>query len=164
MSATTHKGNTPEIRPNTVSDSITWVKEQTVIKRVRRALAAKGHYLQKSRIGTDACKELGEYAVLDDRFIPLSTRCKLPELAKFLGVLADDEAIDPPTNLGWLYHIARQTTVTVEGVPCIYNQQITRDFTTEKAARKAAEGIEDREGLVICSWDASNRKGGTHNA
>lgn len=158
------KNTSPLIYPDGTKTSIVWVKEQTVIKRIRRKLAERGHYLQITRAGTDARTELGEYCVLDDRFVPLTTDCKLPELARFLGVLADDERLDPKPNKGWMYHIARQTTVTVEGVACIYNEQITKDFTTEKAARKAAEGIDDREGLVICSWDASNRKGGKDNA
>ncbi len=70
------------------------VTRPTLEKRVRRALAAKGHYLQKTRFGTDARIELGEYCVLDDHFIPLSADCRLPELARFLGVLADGEIIE----------------------------------------------------------------------
>jgi len=70
------------------------VSRPTLEKRVRRALAAKGHYLQKTRFGTDARIELGEYCVLDDHFIPLSADCRLTELARFLGVLADEEQIE----------------------------------------------------------------------
>ena len=70
------------------------VSRPTLEKRVRRALAAKGHYLQKTRFGTDARIELGEYCVLDDHFIPLSADCRLTELARFLGVLADGEIIE----------------------------------------------------------------------
>lgn len=76
------------IRPNST------VSRSTLEKRVRRALSAKGHYLQKTRPGSDARIELGEFAVLNDRFVPLSTHCKLPDLAKFLGVMTDQEAIE----------------------------------------------------------------------
>ena len=158
MSVTTPKGNAPEIRPNTSSDSITWVKEQTVIKRIRRALATKGHYLQKSRIGTDAFKELGQYAVLDDHFIPLTTDCKLPELAKFLGVLADDELIDPPLGRGWVHQVVRLSQV--DGV--IYSTPVSRTYTTKEAAERAAAKFAGDD-VGIHSWDVEV-KGGKQNA
>ena len=69
------------------------VSRQTIIKRIRRKLAERGHYLQITRANSDARTELGEYAVLNDRFIPLSTHCKLTDLAKFLGVMTEQEAI-----------------------------------------------------------------------
>lgn len=154
MSATTHKGNTPEIRPNTSSDSITWVKQGTVVKRTRRKLAERGHYLQITRAGTDARQELGEFAVLNDRFIPISTDCKLDELARFLGVLDDDELIDTPPGKGWRHYVARAKTIKLDGIECITHERLTRDFSTAKAAEKAAEAIEDRKGLAIVGFDS----------
>lgn len=143
----------PNITPSEISE-IRWVKEQTVIKRVRRALAAKGHYLQKSRSGSDAHTELGEYCVLNDRFVPLSTHCKLPELAKFLGVLDDDEMVDIRPGNGWRHYVARAKTIKLDGIECITHERLTRDFSTAKAAEKAAEAIEDREGLAIVGFDS----------
>ena len=153
------KGTSPEICPNSSSDSITWVKEQTVIKRVRRALAAKGHYLQKSRSGSDAHTELGEYCVLNDRFVPLSTHCKLPELAKFLGVLADDEMVDIPHGRGWVHQVVRLSQV--DGV--IYSTPISRAYSTKEAAERAAAKFAGDD-VGIHSWDVEVcAKGGTKN-
>jgi hypothetical protein len=156
--------STGAIRPNSNGSDIRWISQATIIKRIRRKLAERGHYLQITREGSDARRELGEFCVLDDRFIPLSTNCKLAELAKFLGVLAAGEAIDPPSDKGWRHYVARQVTVEVNGKPCLYNEPVTRTYTTPEAARRAAAGIKDREGLVLCGFDASLVKGGTKNA
>lgn len=140
------------------TDTITWVRESTVIKRLRRALAKKNHSLLITREGTSARRELGEYAVLDSDGHPLQTHAELAALGRFLGVLADDERIDPPLNRGWLYYIGRYERVVVDGIEANYARPITRQYTTEAAARRAVEHLTDRDGLVICSFDASIRE------
>lgn len=47
--------------------------------------------------------------------------------------------------------------VIVDGVKCLYHDRLTRDYTTMKAARRAAAKIADREGLVLCGYDATRR-------
>jgi hypothetical protein len=143
---------------------IRWVREATVIKRIRRALAAKGKTLLKTRKGTTAYRELGEYAVFDERHVLELKLVNIRLLAGNLGVLADDEGIDPPSNKGFRHYVARQVTVEVDGRPCLYNEPVTKDYTTPEAALKAAAWIEDREGLVLCGFDASLAKGGTNDA
>jgi hypothetical protein len=138
----------------TTSD-IRWVKEPTVIKRIRRKLAEQGKSLLKTRIGTTAHRELGEFAVLNSKHEVEIKLVNLRLLAMNLGVLANDERIDPPSNRGWLHYVARQTTIEIDGVTQIYNQPVTKKaYTTPEAALKAAAHIEDRTGLVLCGYDA----------
>jgi hypothetical protein len=127
-------------------------------------LAAKGKTLLKTRKGTTAYRELGEYAVFDERHVLELKLVNIRLLAGNLGVLADDEGIDPPSNKGFRHYVARQVTVEVDGRPCLYNEPVTKDYTTPEAALKAAAWIEDREGLVLCGFDASLAKGGTNDA
>ena len=140
------------------AETITWVREATCIKRIRRKLAARNHSLLITREGTAARRDMGEYAVLDADGHPLQTHADLADLARFLGVLADDERIDQPLNRGWKFYIGRYERVTVDGISANYARPITRTYTTEAAARRAVEHLVDREGLVICSFDASIRE------
>ena len=140
------------------ADTVTWVKELTVIRRIRRALAKKNHTLLITREGTHARRDLGLYAVLDADQEVIERNADLANLARFLGVLAPLEMIDPPLGRGWKHYVARQVTVEVDGVPCLYNEPVTRVYSTPEAARRAAEGIEDRTGLVLCGFDS--RQGG----
>lgn len=64
---------------------------------------------------------------------------------------------------GWRFYIARYEEIEVDGIKAKYAKPLTRDYSTEKAAIRAAEGIEDREGLLICSFD-TRQNGGTNNA
>ncbi len=146
-----------KIRPNSTKllnadgteSRVHWIREQTVIKRIRRALAKRNHSLRIHSEGSQARNELGEYVVLDDQHEVLSANCKLPELARFLGVLADDEMIEPPAEKGWFYHVARKHSEIIEGQKSVWLERASRDFRTERAARKALEGMEIRTGLVI---------------
>lgn len=149
-----------EIRPNHTASEIRLVNQGTVVKRIRRKLAERGHYLQITRAGTDARQELGEYCVLDNRFVPLTTDCKLDELARFLGVLDKDELIDTPHGRGWVHQVVRLTTVN----GCIYSTPISRTYTTVEAAKRAATKFTG-EDVAVHSWDAEVcAKGGTKNA
>ena len=149
---------TGAIRPNHTTSDIRWVKESTVIKRLRRALAKKNHSLLITREGTAARRELGACAVLDSDGNPLQTHAKLAALGRFLGVLADDERVDPPIHRGWLHYVARVRTVHVDGIEARYHERLTRDYTTQEAARKAAERIADRANLALCGYDATIRE------
>lgn len=145
-------GTTSEIR---------WVREATCIKRIRRALAKKNHTLLITREATPARRELGLYAVLGADQAVIERNADLAKLARFLGVLAADELVDPPMDRGWLFYVGRYERVVVDGIECNYARPITRTYTTEAAARKAVAHLTDRAGLVMCSFDA---KGGTKNA
>ena len=168
--STSPKGTTPKIRPKNTqtlhnadgtTSEIRWVREGTVIKRIRRALAKKNHTLLITREATPARRELGLYAVLGADQTVIERNADLAKLARFLGVLAADELVDPPMDRGWLFYVGRYERVVVDGIECNYARPITREYTTEAAARKAVAHLTDREGLVICSFDT---KGGTKNA
>jgi hypothetical protein len=153
---------TGEIRPNTPSTTSTdpgrdfrWVREATVVKRIRRKLAERHHRLIITREGTAARREWGLYAILDAGGEVLQRNANLADLARFLGVLAADEVICPPLDRGRKFYIGRYERVVVDGVEAAYARPITRAYTTEAAARRAAERLADLEGLVICSFDAS---------
>ena len=155
--------STGEIRPaitNTVhladgtTQTATWVRLPMLVKRIRRHLAKRKHSLLISSEGTQARVEYGQYAVLDEHQQILSANCHLPDLARFLGVLADDEIVEPPANVGWRFHVARKHSGIVDGQTVKWLERLTRDYRTERAARKALENMEDRAGLVIIGDDA----------
>lgn len=164
----TPKGITPEIRPNQTSPAISeirWVSEATATKRLRRHLATIGLQLVITRAGTNQRREWGEYAILDNQGVIHSKSVNLGCSLKAHGLLAADERIEYRWDRFWLHHVARRVTVQVDGQSCIYHEQVTRDYSTVKAAKKAGESIEDRTDLVLVSWDASrSTKGGTHDA
>lgn len=142
-----------------VVDTVFWVKEQAVIKRIRRKLAARNHSLLITREGTAARRELGEFAVLDSVGHPLQTHADLAALGRFLGVLADAEMIEPPPEKGWRYFVARYRIVQVDGVNARYAEPISREYTTRSAANKAAQGISERDDLALVAYDANRRDG-----
>ena len=152
------KNTQTRLHADGTADSVTWVREASVIKRIRRKLAERNHRLIITREHTQARRDMGEYAVLDADGDVLQRDANLADLARFLGVLAADERIDPPLNKGWKFFIGRQERVVVDGIEANYARPITRTFTTEAAARKAVAHLADREGLVICSFDASIRE------
>lgn len=162
--ATNPQGNTPALRPQSnqliradgTESAIKWIREATAIKRIRRTLARRSHSFQIQSEGTKARDEIGQYAVLDERKEILSANCKLPELARFLGVLADDELIEPPAERGWVFHVARERVEVIGGKRVRLRDRLTKDFKTEKAARKAVAKIEDRTGMVIVGMDAND--------
>ncbi len=135
--------------------TITWIKEAAVIKRVRRALAARNHRLVITREGTQARRELGTYAVLAADGSVLQADADLTSLARFLNCLAADEHIEPPHDRGWMHYIARQERIVVDGIECNHARPLTRAYRTREAARRAAEGISDRENLLLCSFDST---------
>lgn len=114
---------------------------------------------KRVREGTAARRELGRFAVMGERHEILSAGCELEPLARFLGVLADEERVEPPAWRGWRHYIGRNEAVVVNGVSVVYARPITQTYTTEAAARRAVEHLVDREGLVICSFDTSRREG-----
>jgi hypothetical protein len=137
----------------TTSD-IRWIRQATVEKRIRRKLAEQGKSLLKTRIGTTAHRELGEFAVLNSKHEVEIKLVNLRLLAMNLGVLANDERIDP-VQRGWKYHVARARTETVNGITLHHHDKLTRDYATLDGARRAAEGIEDKSNLVFVGWDAT---------
>ena len=137
------------------TDTITWVREATVIKRIRRKLAERNHRLVITRLGTQARVELGEYAVLNDQGEVLDKDCNLADLARFIGVLAPEEMIDPRVDKGWRFCVARREQVEIDGKKYLHNKPLTRGYSTEEKARQAAAHIQDRTGLVLVSWDAN---------
>jgi len=92
----------PGHRPSTTgtASEIRWVREATCIKRIRRKLALHGQALIKTREGTDARRENGVYAIADKANGIFAKSVKLDSLARGLGVLAEDERIDPPMRGG----------------------------------------------------------------
>jgi len=149
-----------------------WIKEPAIIKRVRRKLAERGQFLIKTREGTDARRELGEgtdarrelgvYAVADENREVVLASLKIDSLARALGVLADDEKIDPPMSRGWRYYIGRQVSEDVGGKRAIHVVRITKDYTTPEAAWKAAEDFECDD-LIEVGYLA-DRQEGRHDA
>ena len=138
--------------------TITWIKEAAAIKRVRRKLAERNHRLIITREGSQQRIDLGEYAVLDGDGHPLQRHADLSALARFLGCLADGEQIEAPPLRNWNFYVARYEEVEVDGMKAKYAKPITREYTTEGAARRAVAHLKDRTGLVICSFDASVRE------
>lgn len=138
-----------------VVDTVFWVREATCIKRIRRKLAERNHRLVITRLGTQARVELGEYAVLNDQGEVLDKDCNLADLARFIGVLAPEEMIDPRVDKGWRFCVARREQVEIDGKKYLHNRPLTRDYSTEEKAKQAAAHIQDRTGLVLVSWDAN---------
>ena len=83
--------STGEICPTEVS----FVSRQTLEKRVRRALASKGHRLLKSRPGTAAFREFGLYSIENGLRRIVAVNHDLSLLAHELGVMADHERLQP---------------------------------------------------------------------
>ena len=150
------------INANGTTSEIRWVKEPTAEKRLRRHLAKSGCSLVKTRPGSRQYDTLGELAILDESGELVADRINLAAWLRSYGLLADDERIDPPLGQGWKYHVARSRTEVIDGQRTIINEQLTGEYTTEKAARKAAEGIVDRENLVVVGRDATRE--GVKNA
>lgn len=139
----------PQSAPSTASADTTsevrLVKEATLIKRIRRKLAERGHSLLITREGTAQRRELGQYVVLGERHEVLSADCKLDSLARFLGVLAADETVCPPVKRGWRWYAGRHRVEVVDGIRFHYVDRLTADYTTEQAlsAAMARTGIAD---------------------
>ena len=149
------------ISANGTTDSITWIREATAIKRLRRHLAKSGCTLHISREGSADRQRHGEYFIRDDGGHLIDDKINLSAWMRSYGLLAPLEMIDPPLGRGWLFYIGRYERVVVDGIECNHAKPITRTYTTEAAARRAVEHLTDRTGLVLCAFDAG-AKGGTH--
>jgi len=163
-----HDNTLGAVRPNTTpstagtASEIRWVREATIIKRIRRRLALHGQSLVKTREGTAERRENGVYAIADQAHGIFMKSAKLDSLARALGVLADDEMVDPPMNRGWRYYIGRQVSEDVGDKRAIHVVRITKSYTTPAAAWKAAEGFEGDDLIEVgCMAD---RQEGRHDA
>ena len=150
------------IHANGTTDTITWVREATCIKRLRRHLAKSGCSLHITREGSPDRQRHGEYFIRDEEGRLIDDKISLEAWLRAYNLLADGERIDPPLDRGWKFYIARQRKQVIDGISYWHNDQLTGIYSTEKAARKAADGIEDRENLVVVGFDA-RAKGGTHD-
>jgi len=156
MSHDTHQG---EIRPNTATSTTSaagpvewrWVKEATLIKRIRRKLAERNHSLLITRAGTAAKREFGRFAVVGERHEILNAGCEIEALARFLGVLDDDGRVELPPFRGWKWYAGRERVEVIDGRRCVYVDRLTADYTTEQAlsAAIARAGI---AGAMIVSY------------
>ncbi len=155
--------STGKIRPNSTVTEIRWIKEPTAIKRLRRHLATIGQKLVITKEGTWQRQHWGRMAIVENTGEVHQKSVDLESRLRAFGMMADDERIEYRHDKFWLHHVARRVTVEVNGQRATYHEQLTRDFTTAKAATKAAESIEDQRELVVVSWDAENAKGGTNH-
>ncbi len=150
---------TGAIRPNHTTSEITWVKESTAIKRLRRHLAKSGCSLHISREGSAERQRHGEYYIRDEDGRLVDDKISLESWLRAYGLLVDDERIEPPPEKGWRYFVARYRIVQVDGVNARYAEPISREFTSRSAANRAAQGISDRDDLVLVAYDANRRDG-----
>ena len=137
-----------------------YISLDTAIKRTRRHLAKTGATLVKSKPGTKAWAELGDFAIKDASGELLAKSVNLRSFMESQGLLAKEERIELPGFSGWRWYVARRIAVKCEGQTVLCNEPLTRVYFTEKQARRAAESIADKAGLVICSFDASGKSGG----
>lgn len=137
-----------------------YISLDSAIKRTRRHLAKTGATLVKSKPGSNAWRELGDFAIKDASGEVAMKSINLMSLMQAVEILADDERIELPGFSGWRWYVARQTAVKNGGQTVLCNEPLTRVYFTEKQARRAAESIADKAGLVICSFDASGKSGG----
>lgn len=158
MATTLHgairQNSTQTINADGTVSTVTWVRQATVIKRVRRHLAKRKHALLISSEGTQTRDEYGQYAVIGVDGIPLQKNADLVSLSRYLGVLAADEMVEPPAEAGWRFHVARKHSEVIDGRAVKWLERLSRDFRTERAARKALEAIEDRVGLCVIGDDS----------
>ena len=77
---------TGEIRPTSVT-------VPTLVKRIRRKLADRGHSLLITRDNSQDRQALGRYAVLDAARVVLQKNAEIEPLARYLGVLAEHESV-----------------------------------------------------------------------
>jgi hypothetical protein len=84
--STSIKGTTP---------AISFVSRATLEKRVRRELAKRGRKLLKSRPGTPAFREYGQYAIENDLRRVIAVNHDISLLAHELCVLGDNERLKP---------------------------------------------------------------------
>ena len=147
------------IHANGTTDSITWIREATAIKRLRRHLAKSGCSLHITREGSPDRQRHGEYFIRDQEGHLIDDKINLEAWLRAYNLMADDERIEPPPEKGWRYFVARHRIVQVDGVNARYAEPISREFTSRSAANRAAQGISDRDDLVLVAYDANRLDG-----
>ena len=137
---------TGEIRPKTTQvinadgsvSSVILVAQATVIKRIRRKLAQRHHRLVITREGTQARKDLGEFAVLDAHEEILTKNADLTNLARFLRVLGDHEMLEAPADKTWRFFGVTED----EGDDGqVTRRRITASYRNERQVRHALAKI-----------------------
>ena len=138
--STSIKGTLPEIRPS-------FILRSTLEKRIRRELAKQGRKLLKSRPGTAAFREYGQYAIerVGIRKV-LETHQDLATLARDLGVMQPHERIDPCSD--WRFFVARQTTKVIDGKTIVFHERLSGNFRTREEAERHADRLKDADGPV----------------
>ena len=138
-----------------------YISLDSAIKRVRRHLAKSCATLIKSKPGTAAWRELGDFAIKDASGEVLMKSVNLMSLMQAAEILADDERIELPNKPGWRYYVARQIAVQEGGKTHYRNEPLSRVFFTERQAIRAADSIADHDGVVVVGFTAN---GGKHDA
>jgi hypothetical protein len=148
--------NTPGVSAET---TYRYISLDTAIKRTRRHLAKTGAKLIKSKPGTKAWREFGDFSIRDASGEVVMKSVNLRAMMQAAEILDDHEIIELPGYSGWRWYVAREIAVQNDGQTVLCNEPLTRVFFTEKQARRAADRIVDKAGLVICSFDAAGRSG-----
>lgn len=139
-----------------------YVSLDTAVKRLRRHLSKTGATLVKSKPGTKAWRELGDFAIRSSSGEILLKSVNLTCLMQTAELLADHERIELPNRPGWRFFVARQVAVQ-DGASTHYrNDPVSRVFFTQAQAMRAADAIEDRDGIVVVAFSATGRSGGRH--
>ena len=142
---TSPKGTLPENFP-------VFILRATLEKRVRRELAKQNRKLLKSRPGTPAYREYGQYAIENDRRTVLETHLDLVKLARDLGVMQAHEYLDPHSD--WRYYVVRHTTQIIGGKTIHSFDRLSRNFPTRAEAERHADRVKDDGPIGICGFDA----------
>lgn len=87
--------NTTTIHADGSTTQAVQVQPSTVIRRIRRKLATRGHRFIITRPNTPERLELGQYAVRTIGGIILQQHADLDALARFVGALDDHEQLGP---------------------------------------------------------------------
>jgi hypothetical protein len=145
---TSHQGAQPENYP-------AFIARATLEKRVRRELAKRNRKLLKPRAGTPALREHGCYSVVDADGTVLKTRLDLATLARELGVMTNEEYLDPRSD--WRYFVARQHQKVIDGKTILFNDRVSRNFLSREQAE--AHALEMDGPLGIVGFDAGRALG-----
>lgn len=137
-----------------------YVSLDTAVKRLRRHLSKTGATLIKSKPGTKAWRELGDFAIRSSSGEILMKSVNIECLMQTAELLADDERIELPNRPGWRYYVARHVAVQEGGTTHYRNEPLSKVFFTERQAMRAADGISDQRGVVVVAFNAN---GGTNN-
>lgn len=162
-----HDTPTGAVRPNAPASSTStspvewrWVREETLIKRLRRKLATLDLVLHRNRPGTAERGRYGEWSVSSPDCGVIWHNVTLLELARDMRVLATHERIEQPPRLR-KHFVARHAVVEIDGTKVLREERLTRDFTSLDSAMRAASHM-DGSAVVIVSYDADSRQEGSH--